>query len=128
MTNQEIYNKLGPMGSLLFIGVTIAGSDGDVDSSEIERLVQTFKKFAPEGSDSSDHLVEWLDIINEINEKLDFDAVFSYVTEVLKVFKNDFSANVKANILNEFTELAFADGEFHQNEAALLGVCSKYLL
>ena len=34
MTNQEIYDELGQMGSLLFIGVTLAGIDGKVDKSE----------------------------------------------------------------------------------------------
>ena len=34
MTNQEIYNKLGDIGTLTFIGVEMARIDGEVDQKE----------------------------------------------------------------------------------------------
>ena len=48
MTNQEIYNKLGDIGTLALIGVEMARIDGKVADEEFDAIGNAFVRFASE--------------------------------------------------------------------------------
>ena len=130
MTNQEIFNDLGQLGSLIFLGVEMAGADGNFDKSEIDGLVDLYFEFTSEENRSAEHYNNFLEkAVKHRNESFDsFDDRLSYIVNALKHFSEIFNEDVKNIMIKELSSIAMADGELHAQEKGLLNLCREILL
>lgn len=127
--NQEIYNEIGDLGSLVLLGINIAGIDGSIEESEVESIVNSFLKFAPDDENSVEHWENLLGKVNKALETLDtFEKKMGYSLTILNHFKENYPAETRKAILAEYNNIAMADLEVHPNESALLGLYTKHLL
>lgn len=129
--SQEIYEELGQLGSLVMLGSMISAVDGNVDDSEFEAIIETFLKFTDhENTDESvKHFGEIIDKVNKAHESFEtFQDKISFAASVCHTFKNIFSEDMRKALFASFNEIAMADLELHENEAALLGLYAKHLL
>jgi len=128
-TNQEMYNDLGELGSIQFLGILIAGVDGSVDDSELEAVGNSFARFASNEADNMDNFKRiWENVMNVFTELENFENRFNFAVEVLRHWKDKFSDDTKKAMMLEFVKVANADEELHDNEAKLLGAYAKILL
>jgi len=128
MNNQEIYNKLGDLGTIMFVAHEMVHADDDVHEEEYNELLKIFGFFVSEENRNIEHFKATLNNVFEIYEHFeDFDAKLSYLHNSLNFFKDHFSDHVKQNILLAIHAMGEADGKWHANELALYGICSHYL-
>jgi uncharacterized tellurite resistance protein B-like protein len=127
MTNQEIYNKLGDIGTLTFIGVEMARIDGEVDQKEYAAIANAFVRFASEdrqNKESFDNMIK--DVMEVIQGFESFEDKKSYVETALLHMTKKYDKDLRNAMLEEISKIAHADDELHDNEAGLLNLCKQY--
>lgn len=128
-TNQEMYDDLGELGSILFLGVLVAGVDGSVEDSELNAVGNSFAKFASEEADNVDNFKAIWGIVMKVFQELgDFQTRFNFAVEVLRHWKGKFSEDTRKSMMVEFVKVAGADEVIHENESKLLGAYAQFLL
>lgn len=128
MNNQEIYNELGDLGTIIFIAHEMLHADGEVHDDEINALLKIFGFFVSDKNKTPEYFKATFDGVIGIYEHFeDFDAKISYLHTSLDFFKSRFDNHTKENILHAIHAMGEADGEWHANELALYGICSHYL-
>lgn len=126
---QEIYDDLGQLGSLVMLGTLVAAVDGEFDESEFDSIINSFVKFAKEDAATPEHFSEILEKVTSAHKTLGtFEAKIQFAIAVLNLFKSMFDADLRKAILATYNDVAMADLEMHPNEAALLGLYAKHLL
>lgn len=127
MTNQEIYNKLGDIGTLTLIGVEMARIDGEVDQKEYAAIGNAFLRFASEekqNKESFDNLIK--DVMEVIHGFESFEDKESYVESALLHMTKKYEKDLRNAMLEEISNIAHADDELHDHEAGLLNLCKRY--
>ena len=128
MNNQEIYDKLGDLGTIIFIAHEMLHADGEVHDDEFNELLRIFGFFVPDENKTPEYFKATLNLVVGIYEHFeDFDAKLSYLHNSLNLFKSKFDSHTKENILRAIHSMGTADGEWHANELALYGICGHYL-
>jgi uncharacterized tellurite resistance protein B-like protein len=121
MTNQEIFNDLGEMGTLMLLFLEMAGADGEFDESEIETIIDGASNFTDK------NLVPFIDSALAIRKAISVEARINYLAAGLGYFAGNLSADMKKGILVELAKIAKADGVIHDNESALFKMAASYL-
>ena len=127
MTNQEIYDKLGDIGTLALIGVEMARIDGEVTDEEFTAIGNAFVRFASEERKNAESFQSLLDDVMEtIHGFESFEDKKSYVETALLHMAKKYDEDLRRAMLEEITNIAYADDELHEREAGLLNLCKKY--
>jgi uncharacterized tellurite resistance protein B-like protein len=127
--SQEIYDDLGDVGAVFMLGLLVAGIDGDVDEKELDSLANTYNKMTSDEEFSTDHLKEVIEKVNAASQALGtFENKLNFAVAVLNTFKKKYDEDVRKALMHEYTAIASADFEVHENETALLGLYAKHLL
>lgn len=127
--NQEIYDDLGQMGSLMLLGVLVASVDGEIDDSELDTLTSTFVRFANEEAQTAEYYGDLLNRVVQAFKRLDtIENQVNYAVLVCNTLKRDLSETMCRELYGEFSKMAMADGELHENEATLLDIYKDHLL
>lgn len=121
MTNQEIFDKLGEMGTLMSLFLEMGAIDGNLDQSEIDQVLKCSKLFTNE--DVMPVIASAIVIRKEIGQ----DGVIKYLKAGLSYFGNKFDDDTKKGILLALKSIANADGVIHENEKLLFGLAVKEL-
>lgn len=121
MTNQEIFEKLGEMGTLMSLFLEMGAIDGNLDQSEIDQVLKLSKLFTNE--DVMPVIASAIVIRKEIGQ----DGVIKYLKAGLSYFGNKFDDDTKEGILLALKSIANADGVIHENEKLLFGLAVKEL-
>lgn len=121
MTNQEIFDKLGEMGTLMSLFLEMGAIDGNLDQSEIDQVLKCSKLFTNE--DVMPVIASAIVIRKEIGQ----DGVIKYLKAGLSYFGNKFDDDTKEGILLALKSIANADGVIHKNEKLLFGLAVKEL-
>lgn len=121
MTNQEIFDKLGEMGTLMSLFLEMGAIDGNLDQSEIDQVLKFSKLFTNE--DVMPVIASAIVIRKEIGQ----DGVIKYLKAGLSYFGNKFDDDTKKGILLALKSIANADGVIHENEKLLFGLAVKEL-
>ena len=121
MTNQEIFDKLGEMGTLMLLFLEMAGADGKFDESETEAILDAASNFTDED------LIPFIDSAIKIRKSISFEERVAYLNAGLAYFAGKLSANMKTGILVELAKIAKADGAIHNNESALFKMAASHL-
>lgn len=128
-SNQEMYDDLGELGSILFLGTLVAGVDGSVEESELEAVGNSFARFASNEADNIDNFKRiWGNVMKVFNELGDFETRFNFAVQVLRHWKDHFSEDTRKAMMLEFVKVAGADEVLHENETKLLGAYAQILL
>ena len=121
MTNQEIFDELGEMGTLMLLFIEMAAADGEITEDEIGTLVDS-------GSNFTDRdLTPFIDSALKVRTTLGAKERIAYLGAGLDLFAGKFSADMKKGILIELAKIAKADGAIHNNESALFKMAASYL-
>ena len=127
MTNQEIYDKLGDIGTLTLIGVEMARIDGEVDNKEYEAIANAFVRFASEERRNKESFNSMLsDVMEVIHGFESFEDKKSYVESALLHMTKKYEKDLRNAMLEEISNIAHADDELHDHEAGLLNLCKRY--
>jgi uncharacterized tellurite resistance protein B-like protein len=121
MTNQEIFDDLGEMGTLMLLFIEMAGADGEVTDDEIATLVVAGSNFTDKA------LVPFIDSALRIRDTIGAKERVEYLAAGLNLFAEELSANMKKAILIELARIADADGAIHDSESALFKMAASYL-
>lgn len=121
MTNQEIFDKLGEMGTLMSLFLEMGAIDGNLDQSEIDQVLKCSKLFTNE--DVMPVIASAIVIRKEIGQ----DGVIKYLKAGLSYFGNKFDDDTKKGILLALKSIVNADGVIHENEKLLFGLAVKEL-
>lgn len=121
MTNQEIFNDLGEMGTLMLLFLEMAGADGEFDESEIETIIDGASNFTDK------NLGPFIDSALAIRKAISVEARINYLAAGLGYFAGNLSADMKKGILVELAKIAKADGVIHDNESTLFKMAASYL-
>ncbi len=121
MTNQEIFDDLGEMGTLMLLFIEMAGSDGEITEDEIGMLVESGSNFTDQD------LSPFIDSALEVYSTLGFKERIAYLAAGIEMFAGKFPADMKKGILIELAKIAKADGAIHDNESALFKMAASYL-
>jgi uncharacterized tellurite resistance protein B-like protein len=121
MTNQEIFDDLGQMGTLMLLFIEMAGADGEVTEDEIGTLVDSGSNFTDQD------LVPFIDSALRIRNSIGAKQRVEYLGAGLNLFAEELSANMKKAILVELAKIAKADGAIHDNESALFKMAATHL-
>ena len=121
MTNQEIFDDLGDMGTLMLLFLEMAGADGEFAESEIEALIDGGRNF------TDADLKPFIDKAIKVRKSLKFKERVDYLAAGLGYFAGNLSANMKKGVLVELAKIAKADGVIHDNESALFKMAASYL-
>lgn len=121
MTNQEIFDKLGEMGTLMMLFLEMAGADGEVEEDEIATVLDAASNF-------TDNDVEpYIGRALEVAKTLSFEERVAYLKAGLAYFAGKFDADMKKSILVELARIAKADGAIHDNESSLFKMAASHL-
>lgn len=121
MTNQEIFDDLGEMGTLMLLFIEMAAADGEITEDEIDTLVDS-------GSNFTDRdLTPFIDSALKVRTTLGAKERVAYLGAGLDLFADNFDADMKKGILIELAKIAKADGAIHNNESALFKMAASYL-
>lgn len=127
MTNQEIYEKLGDIGTLTLIGVEMARIDGEVTDEEFTAIGDAFVRFASEERRNAESFQSLLnDVMEVINGFESFEDKKNYVETALLHMTKKYDEDIRSAMLEEITKIAHADNELHEREAGLLNLCKTY--
>jgi len=121
MTNQEIFDDLGEMGTLMLLFLEMAGADGNFDESETNAIVDAASNFTDQD------LIPFIDNAIKIRNSISFEARVAYLAAGLGYFAGKLNANMKTGILVELARIAKADGAIHNNESALFKMAASHL-
>jgi uncharacterized tellurite resistance protein B-like protein len=121
MTNQEIFDDLGEMGTLMLLFIEMAGSDGEVTEDEIETLCESGSNFTDKD------LSPFIDSALKVRSTLGTEERIAYLAAGLDLFAGKFPADMKKGILIELAKIAKADGAIHDNESELFKMAASYL-
>jgi uncharacterized tellurite resistance protein B-like protein len=121
MTNQEIFDDLGEMGTLMLLFIEMAGSDGEITEDEIGMLVESGSNFTDQD------LSPFIDSALEVRTTLGAKERIAYLAAGLEMFSGKFPDDMKKGILIELAKIAKADGAIHDNERALFKMAASYL-
>ena len=121
MTNQEIFDDLGQMGTLMLLFIEMAGADGEVTEDEIGTLCDSGSNFTDKD------LVPFIDSALKVRSTLGAKERIAYLGAGLAMFAGKFPADMKKGILIELAKIAKADGSIHDNESALFKMAASYL-
>jgi uncharacterized tellurite resistance protein B-like protein len=121
MTNQEIFDDLGEMGTLMMLFLEMAAADGKFTDEEIGTVLDSASNF-------TDNDVEpFVGRALEIASSLSFEERVAYLQAGLAYFAGKFPADMKKGILVELAKIAKADGAIHDNESALFKMAATHL-
>jgi uncharacterized tellurite resistance protein B-like protein len=121
MTNQEIFDDLGEMGTLMMLFLEMAAADGKFTDEEIATVLDSASNF-------TDHDVEpFVQNALKVAKSLSFQERVDYLHAGLAYFSGKFSADMKKGILVELATIAKADGAIHDNESALFKMAASHL-
>jgi uncharacterized tellurite resistance protein B-like protein len=127
--SQEIYDDLGQMGSVLMLGTMVAAVDGEVDKKEMESLINVYLNLTSSEEPSPEHFGEIMEKVSAAHKSLEtFENKLKFAATVLNTFKSSFDEDLRKALMQEYTAIASADFEVHENETALLGLYAKHLL
>jgi uncharacterized membrane protein YebE (DUF533 family) len=121
MTNQEIFDKLGEMGTLMSLFLEMGAIDGNLDQSEIDQVLKFSKLFTDE--DVMPFIASAVAIRKEIGQI----GVIGYLKAGLSYFGNNFDDETKKGILLALKSIANADGVIHENEKLLFDLAVNKL-
>lgn len=121
MTNQEIFDDLGEMGTLMMLFLEMASTDGEISTEEAETLYESASNFTEQ--DVHPFVVDAL----KVAKTLSFKDRVDYLNAGLAHFSDKFSAEMKKNILIELAKIANADGSIHDNESSLFKLAASHL-
>jgi uncharacterized tellurite resistance protein B-like protein len=121
MTNQEIFDDLGELGTLMLLFLEMAGADGEFAESEFEAIVDGLENF------TDADLKPFIDKAYKVRSTLTFEERVNYLKSGLGYFAGNLSAEMKKAVLVEMAKIAKADGVIHDNESALFKMAASYL-
>ena len=121
MTNQEIFDKLGEMGTLMLLFLEMGVADGEFTEDEFVSIIESASKFTDQEVD------RFLHSAVEVAKSLSFEERVAYLNAGLAYFAGKFPANMKKGILVELARIAKADGAIHNNESALFKMAASHL-
>ena len=121
MTNQEIFDKLGEMGTLMLLFLEMGVADGEFTEDEFVSIIESASKFTDQEVD------RFLHSAVEVAKSLSFEERVAYLNAGLAYFAGKFPANMKKGILVELARIAKADGAIHDNESALFKMAASHL-
>ena len=121
MTNQEIFDKLGEMGTLMLLFLEMGVADGEFTEDEFVSIIESASKFTDQEVD------RFLHSAVEVAKSLSFEDRVAYLNAGLAYFAGKFPANMKKGILVELARIAKADGAIHNNESALFKMAASHL-
>ncbi|MCE2777669.1 MAG: TerB family tellurite resistance protein [Algoriphagus sp.] len=121
MTNQEIFDKLGEMGTLMLLFLEMGVADGEFTEDEFVSIIESASKFTDQEVDRFVHSAV------EVAKSLSFEERVDYLNAGLAYFAGKFPANMKKGILVELARIAKADGAIHNNESALFKMAASHL-
>ena len=121
MTNQEIFDKLGEMGTLMLLFLEMGVADGEFTEDEFVSIIESASKFTDQEVD------RFLHSAVEVAKSLSFEERVAYLNAGLAYFAGKFPANMKKGILVELARIAKADGAIHDNESALFKMAAAHL-
>lgn len=129
MTNQEVFDNLGQLGSVVMLASMVAAVDGSIEESELEAVGNSFAQFVSDEADNLDNFKKiWGNVLQAHQDLGDFQGKLEFAVNVLKHFKEIFDEDTRRAMLVEFSKVAMADGELHDQEAQLLGLYTKFLM
>ena len=121
MTNQEIFDELGEMGTLMLLFIEMAAADGEIAKAEIGAIVDGASNF-------TDHdIMPFVDNALKIRKSLSVEARINYLAAGLGYFAGNLSADMKKGVLVELAKIAKADGVIHDIESKLFKMAASYL-
>ena len=121
MTNQEIFDDLGEMGTLMLLFIEMAAADGEIAKAEISAIVDGASNFTDQD------IVPFIDNAIKIRTALTVEARISYLAAGLGYFAGNLSADMKKGVLVELAKIAKADGVIHDIESKLFKLAATYL-
>ena len=121
MTNQEIFDKLGEMGTLMLLFLEMGVADGEFTEDEFVSIIESASKFTDQEVD------RFLHSAVEVAKSLSFEERVAYLNAGLAYFAGKFPAIMKKGILVELARIAKADGAIHDNESALFKMAASHL-
>ena len=121
MTNKEIFDKLGEMGTLMSLFLEMGAIDGNLDQSEIDQVLRVSKSFTDED------LMPFITMAVELRKKIGQKGVLNYLQAGLSYFGNNFDDEMKKGILLALKSIANADGVIHENEKVLFEIAVNRL-
>jgi uncharacterized tellurite resistance protein B-like protein len=121
MTNQEIFDDLGQMGTLMLLFIEMAGADGEATEDEIDTLCESGSNFTDQD------LIPFIDSAIKVRNTIEAKQRVEYLGAGLDLFAKELSADMKKGILIELAKIAKADGAIHNNESALFKMAASYL-
>jgi uncharacterized tellurite resistance protein B-like protein len=121
MTDQEIFDELGQLGSLLGLFVQMTSIDGNTEESEIHAGIKSFRRFTDQD------VVPYIEKYFALEEKLGKGRMFEYLQSSLAFFKENLSAAIRVEIMRELEEIAKSDGVIHDNEGILFHYVAREL-
>jgi uncharacterized tellurite resistance protein B-like protein len=121
MTNQEIFDKLGEMGTLMMLFLEMAAADGQYSEDEIATIIDAASNFTDKEVDP------FIVSAMRIAKDLSFQERVDYLHAGLAYFAGKFPADMKKGILVELARIAKADGSIHDNESALFKMAASHL-
>jgi uncharacterized tellurite resistance protein B-like protein len=113
MTNQEIFDDLGEMGTLMMLFLEMATADGECSKEELETIFESAANFTDQ------NVEQFLRNAIRVAKTLSFEDRVSYLNVGLEFFSEKFSAEMKKSILHELAKIAHSDGTIHDNESSL---------
>jgi uncharacterized tellurite resistance protein B-like protein len=121
MTNQEIFNELGEMGTLMLLFLEMVGADGKVENAEIEAVFAAAENFTD--NDVAPHITA----ASQWYAKLPLDERVAYLGAGLSYFASNLEAGTKKAVLVELAKIAKSDGNIDGAEGALFKMAASYL-
>lgn len=121
MTNQEIFDDLGEMGTLMMLFLEMASTDGEISTEEAETLYESASNFTEQD------VHPFVESAMRVAKTLSFNDRVDYLNAGLAHFSDKFSAEMKKNILIELAKIANADGSIHDHESSLFKFAASHL-
>ena len=121
MTNQEIFNEIGEMGTLMLLFIEMAGADGDVAEEEVSVILEAGSCF------TDNDLTPHIDAAIEVRKTLTMEDRIGYLAAGLSYFAGKLAEDTKKNILVGLAQIAKADGKIQDTENSLFKMASSYL-
>ena len=121
MTNQEIFDKLGEMGTLMSLFLEMGAIDGHLDQSEIARVIEVSQNFTDQ------NVLPFIGLALDVRKEIGQMGVLKYLKSGLAYFGNKFGTETKKGILIALKSIAKADGVLHENEKVLFDLAVKEL-
>jgi uncharacterized tellurite resistance protein B-like protein len=121
MTDVEIFEELGEMGTLVGLFIEMGRIDGNFDDEEIVQVVAAARKFT---SQNLDPLVnKYFDLLGALGQA----RMYSYLFSGLSYFADTLDDDTKINVLAGLETIAKADGVISSTEKKLYDVAVKLL-